>query len=55
MDKKEISLERKQYLKKIKKKKYLILLTQISILVGFLALWEFLANKNIIQVNLVEF
>lgn len=49
MDKKEISLERKQYLKKIKKKKYLILLTQISILVGFLALWEFLANKNIID------
>ena len=49
MDKKEISLERKQYLKKIKQKKYLILLTQISILVGFLALWEFLANKNIID------
>lgn len=49
MDKKEFSLERKQYLKKIKKKKYLILLTQISILVGFLALWEFLANKNIID------
>ena len=49
MDKKEISLERKQYLKKIKKKKYLILLTQISILVGFLALWEFLSNKNIID------
>lgn len=49
MDKKEISLERKQYLKKIKKRKYLILLTQISILVGFLALWEFLANKNIID------
>lgn len=49
MDKKEISLERKIYLKKIKRKKYLILLTQISILVGFLALWEFLANKNIID------
>ena len=49
MDKKEISLERKQYLKKIKQKKYLILLTQISILVGFLALWEFFANKNIID------
>lgn len=49
MDKKEISLERKQYLKKIKQKKSLILLTQISILVGFLALWEFFANKNIID------
>ena len=49
MDKKEISLERKNYLKKIKRKKYLILLTHISLLVGFLALWEFLANKNIID------
>lgn len=49
MDKKEISFERKSYLKKIKQKKYLVLLTQLCILIGFLALWEFLANKNIID------
>ncbi len=41
--------ERKKYLKKIKKKKILVLLTQILILVGFLALWEILANKGFID------
>ena len=49
MNKKAISLERKNYLKKIKQKKYFVLLAQISILVCFLALWEFLANKEIID------
>lgn len=49
MNKNEISLERKIYLKKKKQKKYLILLTQISLLIIFLGLWEFLANKNIID------
>lgn len=49
MSKHQISLERKSYLKKIKLKKYLVLLTQLSILIGFLALWEFAANKNIID------
>ena len=44
-----ISNERKKYLKKIKKKKILVLLTQILILVGFLALWEILANKGFID------
>lgn len=49
MNKKESSLERKDYLKKKKQKKYLILLTQLFILVGFLALWEFAANRGIID------
>ena len=49
MNKLTISKERKQYLNNIKKKKYLVLLTQISILIGFLALWEVMANKGIID------
>ncbi len=49
MNKKESSLERKDYLKKKKQKKFLILLTQLFILVGFLALWEFAANRGIID------
>lgn len=49
MDKKEISKERKNYLKKKKQKKIFILLTQIFILVIFIVLWEFLANKKIID------
>jgi NitT/TauT family transport system permease protein len=49
MNKKRISIERNKYLKAIQRKKYLVLFTQIAILVGFLALWEFLADKNIID------
>ena len=49
MKSKNISLERKSYLDKLKKKKILILITQIMILAGFLAIWEILANKNIID------
>lgn len=49
MNKLIISKERKQYLNNIKKKKYLVLLTQISILIGFLALWEVMANKGVID------
>lgn len=44
-----ISEERKKYLKSIKRKKYLILLTQILILTTFLGIWEWMANKNIID------
>lgn len=44
-----ISKERKIYLRNLKKQKLKILLTQFLILVGFLALWELLANKNIID------
>ena len=46
---KSISAERKKYLKAIKKRNYLVLLTQILILVGFLGLWEILARQNIID------
>lgn len=49
MNKLIISKERKQYINNIKKKKYLVLLTQISILIGFLALWEIMANKGVID------
>ncbi|MBQ2937460.1 MAG: ABC transporter permease [Clostridia bacterium] len=44
-----ISKERKKYLNKVKKNKLLIILTQILILVGFLAIWEILANKDVID------
>lgn len=49
MNKGLISKERKQYLKNKRIKKYMILLTQISILVGFLVIWEFLADHKIID------
>lgn len=49
MNKQLISKERKQYLKKQKSKQYRIILTQIAILVGFLAIWEILANQKIID------
>ena len=44
-----ISKERKQYLGKIKKQRILVLVTQILVLIGFLALWEILARLNIID------
>ncbi len=44
-----ISIERKQYLKSKRKKKYMIFITQISILAIFLIVWEVLANKGIID------
>ena len=49
MNKLEVSKERMQYLKKKRNKKVLVLLTQILILVVFLAAWEILANKEIID------
>lgn len=49
MNKSIMSKERKQYLKNIKHKRYLVLLTQIAILVGFLTIWEILANQKIID------
>lgn len=49
MNKLLLSKERKQYLKKIKRKKYFVLLTQIAILIGFLGLWELLANQGVID------
>ena len=43
------SKERKEYLKKLKKQKYLVLLTQIFILIAFLFIWELMAKFNIID------
>ena len=49
MNKTIISKDRKEYLRKIRKRKYLILLTQILILVSFLGIWEILADNGIID------
>lgn len=49
MNKQRISKERKQYLKNKKYRQYMIWLTQIGILIAFLAIWEILANKKIID------
>jgi len=50
MDKeKNISEERKKYLKNITKEKVIIKVTQISIVIGFIVLWEVLANNGIID------
>lgn len=45
----KISKERKEYLKKVKREKSLVLIMQISILLALLILWEILANLNIID------
>lgn len=44
-----ISADRKKYLKKIKKTKISIILTQIGILVLFIGLWEVLANQGVLD------
>lgn len=44
-----LSKERKQYIKSIKKEKRVVHITQIAVLVMFLALWELLAKFNIID------
>lgn len=49
MDKKNISEDRRKYLKKKKTEKTIILTVQISIVIGFIAIWEILANKGIID------
>lgn len=49
MDKKAISKDRKIYLRKQKMNKIAILTVQILIVVGFIALWEILANLGIID------
>lgn len=41
--------DRKKYLRNLKKQKIKVFLTQVLILAGFLAIWEFLANKDIID------
>ncbi len=49
MDNKNISQDRKKYLKKIRINKITILITQILLLVAFIVLWEVLANAKIIN------
>lgn len=49
IQKEVISIERKEYLKNTKRKKRAIKVTQISILVLFIGLWELLARFNIID------
>lgn len=49
MDNKNISEDRKKYLKKIKINKITVLVTQILVLVAFIAIWEILANAKIIN------
>lgn len=44
-----ISRERRQYIKKQKRKRNLIFLTQIAVLVVFLGIWELLARFNVID------
>lgn len=49
MRKKNNSEERKKYLNKIRTTKILVFITQITILISFIALWEILANKGVID------
>lgn len=44
-----VSEERRKYLKKEKKHKLLVLITQISVLVLFVMIWEYSANKGYID------
>lgn len=46
---KNISIERKKYLKKVKLRKIEILATQIILVIAFIALWEILAQNGIID------
>lgn len=49
MDKKAISKDRIVYLRKQKLNKIAILMVQIIIVVGFIAIWEILANIGVID------
>ena len=49
MKNKVISKERKKYLNKVKRDNIIVIVTQIFILVGFLALWEILADSKVID------
>lgn len=49
MDKKNISEDRKKYLRKMERNKIAVTLTQILIVVLFICLWEILANLGIID------
>ena len=47
--KNNLSIERKEYLKKKRTRKFIIIFFQIFILIAFLAIWKFLADKQIID------
>ena len=49
MHEKNISKDRKKYLKQIKIKKISILATQIGTVIAFIAIWEIRANKGLID------
>ena len=44
-----MSKEQKDFLKKIKRNKIIILMTQISIFILFILIWQILSNKSIIN------
>ena len=44
-----MSNERKKFLKSIKRRKLIVVISQILIIVAFFGIWEYLANKNIIN------
>ena len=45
----ELSKERKEFLRKIKKQKIFIITAQIILIIGFISIWEILANNGIID------
>ncbi len=49
MHKENISKDRKKYLRSIALKKTAIILTQITIVIAFIAIWEICANRGIID------
>ena len=49
MHEKNISEDRKKYLRKIKKEKIAVILTQLLIVIVFIAGWEILANQGVID------
>ena len=49
MQKKTISKDRQKYLRSIWIKKVSIVLTQIGIVIAFIAIWEISANKGLID------
>ena len=42
-----MSNEQKKFLKSIRVKKLIVVMSQILIVVAFFGIWEYLANKNI--------
>ena len=44
-----MSNEQKKFLKSIKRRKLIVVISQILIVVAFFVIWEYLANKNIIN------